>query len=171
MLVAEKEEKWHVHFIFSTSRSYNSDYKWWDKSIKHLNYGAEFDLKYHNNFLCCAGGYLSKDTERIILKVHGISRDQLEYGEAEYEKRIIRQKIRKFVDDFIIINPNKLDVAMGAMRAEENCSAEEALVHLGTAGFAFSQGRGGYDELYRRMYAAKESMSAMPRERLAGGIL
>jgi len=171
VLVAEKEAKWHVHFIFSTDRSYNSDYAWWKKGIAHLNYGASFDLKYHNNFLCCAGGYLSKDQERVVLKTHGISQDQMEYGQVLYTERIQRQKIRKFVDDLIVINGDKLDAAVGAMRAHEECGTEEALIRLGAIGFTFSRSRTGYDEVYRRMYVAQDAMSTVPGEGVTGGIL
>lgn len=152
LLVAEKEEKWHVHFIFSTSRSYNSDYKWWSKSISHLNYGAEFDLKYHDNFLCCAGGYCQKDNSRRIIARHNISDEQLLYGSQLYTKRLQRQKIRHFVDSFIVINPSKMDTAIGAMRAELGCGNEEAVIRLADAGFAFSSARPGYDEVYTRLY-------------------
>ena len=171
VLVAEKEEKWHVHFIFSTARSYNSDYAWWKKSISHLNYGAEFDLKFHNNFLCCAGGYLSKDGERLVLASQGISKDQLAYGQVLYEQRLLRQKVRKFVDDLIVINPDKIDAAVGAVRSTENCSADEAIIHLGRIGFAFARSRPGFDELYRRVYGAQELMSEVPGQRVTGGIL
>jgi len=162
LLVAEKEEKWHVHFIFSTSRSYNSDYKWWAKSIAHLNYGAEFDLKYHDNFLCCAGGYLSKDSERSILQSYGISSDQLAYGEALYAKRNLRKKIRNFVDDFLVINPDKLDAAVGAMLSEQGGTSEEALIRLGSIGFTFARSSTGFHELYRRLYTERKDVSQMP---------
>jgi len=170
MLVAEKEEKWHVHFIFSTSRSYNSDYKWWKKSIEHLKYGPEFDLKYHDNFLCCAGGYCQKDESRKILASKGISEEQLEYGSRLYVLRQQRQRIRRYVDDLLVINPSKIDAAIGAMQVEANCDTDEAEIRLATAGFAFASARPGYQEVYKRDYENKR-MHNKPETEISGLVL
>jgi len=164
MLVAEKEEKWHVHYLFSTSRSFNSDYKWWKADLADKNYGPELDIRYHNNFLVCAGGYMCKDAERKVLKVYNVTSAQLEYGAAEYERRLVRQKIRRSLDDFLVINPDKIDAAIGAMQAERDCTREQAELELGRAGFCFAKSRPGFEELYRRMYLLKEEVSGVPNE-------
>jgi len=164
ILVAEKEEKWHVHYLFSTSRSYNSDYKWWEPFFKEKNYGPALDIRYHNNFVVCAGGYLSKDAERNIIKIYNVSEAQLLWGSEEYDRRLARQKIRSFVDDLLVINPDKYDAAVGAVQAEQGCSSEEAEFHLARMGFAFSRSRPGREEYYRRMQLERIAVSEVPRE-------
>lgn len=164
ILVAEKEEKWHVHYLFSTTRSYNSDYKWWEPFFKEGNYGAALDVRYHNNFVVCAGGYLSKDAERNIIKIYNVSEAQLSWGADEYARRLQRQKIRSFVDDLLVINSDKYDAAVGAVQGEQDCTHQEAEIHLAYMGFAFSRSRPGREEIYRRMYLERQSVSEVPVE-------
>jgi len=165
LLVAEKEQKWHVHCLFSTSRSYNSDYKWWAADLKDKAYGAALDIRYHNNFLVCAGGYMSKDYERKILKVYNVTQAQMEYGAEEYNKRLVRQKIRRNLDDFVVIQPDKFDAAVGALQAERGYDRAEAEIRLGEYGFCFARSSSGHTELYRRMYLRQKEVSALPNER------
>ena len=159
VLVAEKEEKWHCHFIFSTSRAYNSDYKWYAKGIAHLDYGPELDIKYHDSFLGCAGGYMEKDSERIIVNCYGVSEKELDYGKELYKKRLRRKEVRKFIDDHIIINPSKIDVAIGAYKAKFDIgfgfSDEKALQMMAADGFAFAQARPGYSLDYAKLFKEK----------------
>jgi len=165
VLVAEKEVKWHCHFIFSTSRAYGSDYKWWKKSIAHLDYGPELDIKYHDNFLGCAGGYLSKDAERIVIQCYGINDQEIEYGKNLYEKRLRRKKIRNFVDDLIVINKSKIDAAIGAYMAMDTSgfgmTEEKCLKLMAEDGFAFADSHKGEAKLYSKIYAEREKVLSM----------
>jgi hypothetical protein len=66
------------------------------------------------------------------------------------------------VDDLLVINPSKIDAAIGAMRAEQGCGDEEAIIRLADAGFTFATAKAGYDEVYRRLYSNARVHNVLP---------
>lgn len=161
--IAEKHgdngEKWHVHVGFSTNRTFNSDYKWWKQYFDSVGFKEPaLDIKYHNSIFGLVGGYCSKTENTKQLGCRGFTTEQLEYGKTLYEKRQRRQRIRKFVDEHVVIGRNKIEVAIGAMQGETDCNTDEAIKLLADDGFAFAESKKGLEYIYAANYKDKMSI-------------
>lgn len=154
--VCEEAGKAHIHAIFSTSATYNSDYKWWRKIFAEAGFKEPaLDIKYHDNPIVCAGGYLQgKEIGR-----KGFSDEQLAYGKQQYQLRNLRQRIRKFADDHIVISRDKFDAAIGGIMAEADCDEDRAILIAREAGFAFGTSKRGGARQYKDIYTRKTQMS------------
>ena len=58
------EDKWHVHIAFRIRRSYNCDYKWWERLTSEV--APALDIHYHDNLAALAGGFLYKSEEENV---------------------------------------------------------------------------------------------------------
>lgn len=152
-------EKWHIHAGFTTVRTFNSDYKWWQTHFKSV--GLEepaLDIKYHNNIFGLVGGYCTKSENTKFVKSRGFTQEQLDYGKDIYDRRQRRQRIRKFCDDYIPIPKSKFEVAIGAMQAEMDCNKDEAIKFMADDGFAFAESYRGLEWIYRNNYNEMSKM-------------
>jgi len=154
-----------LHILFSTERSYNSDYKWWAKHFVDEKCKAPaFDLKYHDNF-CGAVGYLLKKEDTRILLCSGIAEEQIAYGKEQYARGLRRQRCRTFLGKHRIIHPRQWDAAVGAYIAETGGDENRAITELVRDGFVFS-GSGGLETSreYARLYKQDTAMQAVQQE-------
>jgi len=156
VVIAERHsefDKWHVHAGFRIRRSYKSDYKWWSKFTGDK--APELEIHYHDCLGGLAGGYLSKaeQGDRKTLLILGMSAEFLEIGRQEYERGLLRKKIRKYTDKLIGIHPHKWGSAMGAIAVETGCTEDEAPSMLAVAGLVSQAGKVPielHSELYRK---------------------
>lgn len=157
VLEKHKGGKWHLHAYFRYVRSYNSDYKWWKDEFKEHGLEAPaLDITYCRDPITTLGGYLTKDgNEHQVLGSKGISDEQLAVGADKYKRRLRRQAIRKTLDDHIIIQPDKIPVAVGSYMARTGCSRDEALIGLARDGFAF---RSADPRVYEMVVQREESV-------------
>lgn len=166
--VREYSHKWHIHIAFSTVATYNSDYAnrqdkngkpkktWWEKPFAAAGFKhPAIDIKYHNDIIKLAGGYL----EGEIIANKGFSQEQLEYGKQQYQLRKQRQKIRQFIDDHIVVSRDKYEVCIGAIKAANSCSEQEAISLAAEMGFAFGNSRKGMVQAYEEIFREKMEMS------------
>lgn len=144
------EDTGELHILFSTSRSFNSDYKWWKSEFGELAVAPAFDVKYHDNF-CGAIGYLLKKDCTRILKCVNISREQVEFGKEVYQRGLRRQRVRAFVAENRVIHPRAFDAALGAYIAEGCADKDVAIGEMVRDGFMFA-GSGGFETVHE--YAA-----------------
>lgn len=141
-----------LHVLFSTKRSYNSDYAWWKPYFGAQAVKPAFDLKYHDNF-CGAIGYLLKGTDTIILECSNISEQQVTYGKEQYQRGLRRQRVRTFVAENRIIHARAFDAAVGAYIAEGCADKDIALCEMVRDGFMFAgSGTGDTISEYSRVY-------------------
>lgn len=155
----DEESKWHMHVGFTTKRSYNSDYKWWQKASKESGFEEPaLEIHYHNDIIGLVGGYCSKalKTDRKIIGSKGFTEEQLQYGQEIYERGLRKQRIRKHADRHHIITPDKLELVIGAQMAELDCDKEEAIVELAADGWAFARSVKGLEEVYKHLYADRQ---------------
>lgn len=154
--VCESAGKKHIHVAFTTACTYNSDYKWWEKIFAAQGFKAPaLDIKYHNNIIVCAGGYLNGK----CIGRKGFTDEQIEYGYEQYILRSARQKVRKFVDDHIVISRDKYECAIGAIMSERSCSKQDAEELAVAMGFVFGTSKRGNTERYAHIYAERKEMS------------
>lgn len=149
--VVEKAEKTHIHCVFSTTRSYNSDYKWYKDLFPGVKLaegkdgkGGGLQIKFAGKTpLLIAGGYL----DGTIIGRRGFRDEQLKYGNEQYKLRKERQEIRGVIDDLIVISPQKLDATIGTIMARFRCDESEAEILAANMGFAFQ--KKGIREIYK----------------------
>lgn len=154
--VIEESGKKHLHIAFTTRCTYNSDYKWWKKIFEQHGFKEPaLDIKYHNNIVMCAGGYLQGE----VVGNKGFSEEQLEYGATQYDLRNVRQRVRHIVDDHIVLSRDKYEVAIGAIMADQEVTREEAEQLAIEMGFAFGTSRRGLTEDYAEIFREKKRMS------------
>lgn len=152
-VIAEKAEKWHIHAGFETSRSFNSDYKWWKAAADEWGYKEPaIDIRYHNNISGLVGGYCCKEENTKHLYNKGFTNKMLEYGQREYERGLRRQRVKKFLDKHFVINGDKWDAAIGAEMAELDCDRSEAICALAQDGWTFAKSQRGFESLYQDKY-------------------
>jgi len=148
--IAEFSEKWHIHAGFSTYRCYNSDYFWW-KPICDADEKLQppaLEIRYHNNIYGLVGGYCAKTENVKILFRKGFTDEQLDAGRDIHIRGLRKQRIRKTLDKYHIITPDKFEVAVGTQMAELECSQSEAILALARDGFAFARSVKGLTVLY-----------------------
>jgi hypothetical protein len=108
---------------------------------------------------------MQKDAERIIINCYGVSDKELKFGDELYQKRLRRKNMRKFVDDHIIINPSKIDAALGAYHALHDngfgITDEKALEMMASDGFVFAQARPGYKNTYMKLFKEQQLMESL----------
>lgn len=156
--VCETSGKQHIHIAFSTYVTYNSDYKWWVKIFEKFGFKAPaLDIKYHNNIIVCAGGYF--ESTAIKLGSKGFTEEQIQYGRDQYALRSLRQRVRTFANDHIVVSRDKFQVVIGAIMAEASCGKEEAIEIARDAGFAFGTSTKGGEDQYAEIYRQREAMS------------
>lgn len=157
----DAESKWHLHIGFSTKRSYSSDYKWWKEPAKDMQFEEPaLDIHYHNNLTGLVGGYCSKAQEgdREFVGSKGFTDEQLQYGKELYERGLRKQRIRRWVDKFHNIQPDKLEVVIGAQMHELSCDQNTAILSLAQDGWAFARSQKGLTPIYRDMYAQEQEL-------------
>lgn len=153
--VCEFSGKHHIHVAFSTEVSYNSDYKWWKKIFEKAGFKEPaLDIKYHNNLIVCAGGYMQGQ----VLGRKGFTDEQLEFGREQYMLRQVRQRIRTFTDDIRIIPRAKFTATIGGIMAEADCDEKSAIRLARDMGFSFENDKTGHEQ-YRDIYAKRAKLS------------
>lgn len=140
------EDTGELHILFTTSRSFNSDYKWWKSDFGELAVAPAFDIKYHDNF-CGAIGYLLKKHDTTILGCVNISKEQVEYGKDVYQRGLRRQRVRAFMAENRIIHPRAFDAAIGAYLGEGCPDRDLAVAEMVRDGFMFA-GSGDVDTVH-----------------------
>lgn len=153
-VIAEKAEKWHIHAGFETSRTFNSDYKWWKTAADEWGYKEPaIDIRYHNNITGLVGGYCCKagDDTKVLLN-NGFSDRMLEYGQREYARGLRRQRVKKFLEKHLVINGDKYEAAIGAQMAEIDCNRAEAIIELAKDGWCFTKSQKGIESVYQDKY-------------------
>lgn len=153
-MLAVIEDTGELHVLFSTERTYNSDYKWYKQYFGDEAVPPAFDLKYHNDFIGCIG-YLLKKQETKVLSCIKISQQQVDAGKERYQRGLRRQRVRTYLANYRIIHPRQFEAALGAYMAETESDQATSIRELARDGFVFA-GSGGcdltglYSDLYRR---------------------
>lgn len=157
--IAEYSNKWHIHVGFRLTRSFNSDYAWWNKGLfdpktEKIFVKPALDIRYHDNLLGLVGGYCSKSTgTRVLLNIN-FSREELELGKTIYTKGLIKQRIRKNLARYHVIGKEKYAVAVGSAMHEFNCGEAQAPLLLAGIGYAFSSSCTGLERIYKADYVS-----------------
>jgi len=160
-MLAVIESTGELHILFSTARTFNSDYKWWKQYFGDEAVAPAFDLKYHDDF--CGGiGYLLKKEDTRVLLTNGINEEQIEYGREKYARGLRRQRCRGFLGKQRIIHPRQWDAAVGVYIAETGGDKDRAISELVRDGFVFS-GSGSVETHleYARLYKNDSQMQAV----------
>lgn len=147
------EDKWHIHIAFRLKRSYNSDYKWWDKLTTDT--APALEIHYHDTLAELAGGYLYKSGEENveIIRRFGFTDEGLALGQEFFHRGLMRERILKFTSAHVNVSHSKWNAVKGCIIAETGCKPEE--VNLIAAQMGFTSALCKADD-YKDAYLVKQ---------------
>lgn len=151
--------KWHIHAGLEYYRAYNSDYTDWFTDVAKEAGMAKPALEFtaHRNLLGLVGGYCTKSDDREVLFQKGFSEEQLEWGRNEYAKGLRKERVKRRLAEIHIIQPDKIDAAIGIQMAELGTdNRDEAIVGLVADGWAFARSIKGTEVMYKQLYLDRQ---------------
>lgn len=162
-VVAIKERhiggKWHIHAGLEYYKAYNSDYtKWFTNVAEQAGFkNPALEFKAHRNLLGLVGGYCTKSVDKDILFQKGFTDEQLEFGRNTYEKGLRKQRVKRQLDDWHIIQPDKIDAAIGIQMAElDTNDRDTAIAGLVADGWCFARSVKNTAEMYKQLYLDRQ---------------